>query len=56
LAESFALHFSGRAAARLDEPPLVWSAEFLTHSVQGLDILNTLCICSTQLTLWVIET
>jgi len=23
LAESFALHFSGRAAARLDEPPLI---------------------------------
>jgi len=28
LAESFALHFSGRAAARLDEPPLpTWTLQ-----------------------------
>jgi len=33
LAESFALHFSGRAAARLDEPPLVVTNEVFSNSV-----------------------
>jgi len=33
LAESFALHFSGRAAARLDEPPPCSFA--LAHSKVG---------------------
>jgi len=31
MAESLALHFSGRAAARLDEPPLVNSTTELYH-------------------------
>jgi len=33
LAVSFALHFSGRAAARLDEPPLTVCITFVTEQI-----------------------
>jgi len=41
LAESFALHFSGRAAARLDEPPLLTRAFFVNNEIYMAFLLNS---------------